>query len=186
MGCSLPGVSAMPLPFPVQVLTLKPLLVNGPKTSAQPVLPSRHSLVAALLLLQLVLWCLPNTGSCGAASGGSGRRSGCRRERGDGARARVGGDAARSPRFSPGGLFFGCSCSQREVGRVHDTFLEVTPCFHREEEFPAGIRLFCSLFPGGTRREEPCLNSPVGICIYPGFVVCVSTECKSPTSLIPP
>lgn len=90
VGCSLPGVSAMPLPFPEQVLTLKPLLVNRLKNGTQPVLPSCHSLVASLLLLQLVLWCLPNTGSCGAASRGSGRRSGSRRVRGDGARARVG------------------------------------------------------------------------------------------------
>lgn len=84
MGRSLPGVSAMPLPFPAQVLTLKlPLARELPQPEKHH--PTRSSElpfpdgIAAVAAVGLVV--SPKHRELRAESRGSGRRSGSRRER---------------------------------------------------------------------------------------------------------
>lgn len=114
MGRSLPGVSAMPLPFPAQVLTLKLPLArelpqpekHHPTRSSELPFPDGIAAVAAVGLVVSPKHRELRAEVAGgeAAPEGSGQWS-----------QGQGGNAAQSPRVSHEWLFFDCSCSQREA-----------------------------------------------------------------------
>lgn len=110
--------------------------------------------MASLLLLRLVLWCLPNTGSCRAARGKkSSRFSGAWR------RSRE-GNTAQSPPLPLGSYFQKVQLPRSERGTKGTRYLSrddpLVPKLNENLLQQRG--LFCSSLARGRRREKPWLQ----------------------------